>query len=182
MPVKVTYASTNPDAAEHGRRCRYFTTCNVAAFGETEQFNETMDQMLRMLQDTPPAPGEERVIYPGIPEYEAELERREDGIPTTAKSSPSSAARRTSWAWRGCGQNHANRSYWTAGSLTAWQRRAYTGAYRNGPNGRGAREESRGQRGNWVRLPGLACSMRIGSSTNPAFRPAVRRMPTTDDG
>jgi LDH2 family malate/lactate/ureidoglycolate dehydrogenase len=63
------------------RANHYFAAYNIAAFGDVEQFKETMDQMLRHLQNTPPAPGEERVIYPGIPEYEAELERREDGIP-----------------------------------------------------------------------------------------------------
>lgn len=63
------------------RANHYFAAYSIAAFSEVEQFKESMDQMLRKLQDTPPAPGEERVIYPGIPEYEAELERREDGIP-----------------------------------------------------------------------------------------------------
>jgi LDH2 family malate/lactate/ureidoglycolate dehydrogenase len=40
-----------------------------------------MDQMLEWLRETKPAPGQERVLYPGLLEYEEERERREHGIP-----------------------------------------------------------------------------------------------------
>ena len=40
-----------------------------------------MDRMLRMLRETKPAPGHERVLYPGLSEHEAMEERRAHGIP-----------------------------------------------------------------------------------------------------
>jgi LDH2 family malate/lactate/ureidoglycolate dehydrogenase len=40
-----------------------------------------MDQMLEWLRETKPAAGQERVLYPGLLEYEEERERREHGIP-----------------------------------------------------------------------------------------------------
>jgi LDH2 family malate/lactate/ureidoglycolate dehydrogenase len=33
------------------------------------------------LMDTPPAPGHDRVLYPGLPEHETEQRRRASGIP-----------------------------------------------------------------------------------------------------
>jgi L-2-hydroxycarboxylate dehydrogenase (NAD+) len=59
----------------------YFAAYNIAAFTDVDEFKDTADQMLRVLQDTPPAEGHERVLYPGLLEYEHELERREAGIP-----------------------------------------------------------------------------------------------------
>jgi LDH2 family malate/lactate/ureidoglycolate dehydrogenase len=40
-----------------------------------------MDETLRTLRSTSPAPGEERVLYPGLLEAEALRERRAHGIP-----------------------------------------------------------------------------------------------------
>ena len=40
-----------------------------------------MDEFLRTLKSTPPAPGHERVMVPGQPEWEAEQDRRANGIP-----------------------------------------------------------------------------------------------------
>ena len=37
--------------------------------------------MLRMLKDTKLAPGHDRVIYPGLSEYEDEKDRLVNGIP-----------------------------------------------------------------------------------------------------
>ena len=37
--------------------------------------------MLAWLRETKAAPGQERVLYPGLLEYEEERERREHGIP-----------------------------------------------------------------------------------------------------
>ena len=59
----------------------HFAAYNIAAFTDVDEFKATMDQMLRTLQETPPAPGHERVLYPGLPEHEAERERRATGIP-----------------------------------------------------------------------------------------------------
>jgi L-2-hydroxycarboxylate dehydrogenase (NAD+) len=59
----------------------YFAAYDIAAFSDVDTFKDTMDRMLLTLQETPPAPGEERVIYPGLPEFEAERDRRAHGIP-----------------------------------------------------------------------------------------------------
>jgi L-2-hydroxycarboxylate dehydrogenase (NAD+) len=72
----VPYMVDSTSTAKH-----YFAAYNIAAFTDVDQFKDTADQMLRVLQDTPPAEGHERVLYPGLLEYEHELERREEGIP-----------------------------------------------------------------------------------------------------
>jgi L-2-hydroxycarboxylate dehydrogenase (NAD+) len=59
----------------------YFAAYDIAAFSDVEQFKDTMDQMLRMLRTTRATKGHERVLYPGLSEYEEEQERRAHGIP-----------------------------------------------------------------------------------------------------
>ena len=59
----------------------YFMAMDVSRFTDLEAFKADMDEYLRSILECKPAPGEQRVVYPGIPEHEAELERRELGIP-----------------------------------------------------------------------------------------------------
>jgi LDH2 family malate/lactate/ureidoglycolate dehydrogenase len=59
----------------------HFAAYDVASFTDVEAFKETMDEMLRTLTATPPAPGHDRVVYPGLIEHETVLERRAHGIP-----------------------------------------------------------------------------------------------------
>lgn len=59
----------------------YFAAYNIAAFTDVDAFKDNMDRMLRTLRDTKPAPGHDRVLYPGLPEHEDETERRTNGIP-----------------------------------------------------------------------------------------------------
>jgi LDH2 family malate/lactate/ureidoglycolate dehydrogenase len=59
----------------------YFMAYNIEAFTDVEVFKADTDAYLQRLLDCKPAPGEERVVYPGIPEHEAQLEREENGIP-----------------------------------------------------------------------------------------------------
>lgn len=59
----------------------YFAAYDIAAFSDVDVFKENMDQMLRTLRETKPAPGEERVLYPGMLEHEAEIDRLANGIP-----------------------------------------------------------------------------------------------------
>ncbi len=67
----------NPDAgAKH-----YFAAYNIEAFTDLAGFKEMMDTTLQTLQETPPADGAERVIYPGLPEHEHEADRKVNGIP-----------------------------------------------------------------------------------------------------
>ncbi len=59
----------------------YFMAYDVSAFSDLEVFKADMDEYLNRLLACKPTPEESRVIYPGIPEHEAELERKERGIP-----------------------------------------------------------------------------------------------------
>jgi LDH2 family malate/lactate/ureidoglycolate dehydrogenase len=59
----------------------HFAAYNIEAFTDLEQFKDTMDEMLRILRSASPAPGEERVLYPGLLEAEELAARRAHGIP-----------------------------------------------------------------------------------------------------
>ena len=54
---------------------------NIETFMDTAQFKRTMDEWLLMLKSTKPAPGHDRVLYPGLPEAECEIEYKAKGIP-----------------------------------------------------------------------------------------------------
>ena len=58
-----------------------FMAYNIDAFSDAATFRADMDAYLRRLLDSKPAPGEARVVYPGIEEAEAEADRLERGIP-----------------------------------------------------------------------------------------------------
>ena len=58
-----------------------FAAYHIEAFTDLERFKDTMDETLRTLRTAPPAPGEERVLYPGLLEAEETAERRAHGIP-----------------------------------------------------------------------------------------------------
>lgn len=53
----------------------------IDAFTDVDHFKELMDQFLRTLKNTPPAEGQERVLYAGLPEHETLQDRRAKGIP-----------------------------------------------------------------------------------------------------
>ena len=59
----------------------YFAAYNIAAFTDLEAFKDNMDRTLRTLMATRPAPGHDRVLYPGLAEHEESMERRANGIP-----------------------------------------------------------------------------------------------------
>ena len=59
----------------------HFAAYNIEAFTDPEQFKTSMDDMLRTLRTAQPAPGEERVLYPGLSEAEEVVHRRANGIP-----------------------------------------------------------------------------------------------------
>ena len=58
-----------------------FAAYDIAAFTDVDQFKDTMDETLRTLRTTKPAPGHDRVLYPGLSEHEEEQDRRANGIP-----------------------------------------------------------------------------------------------------
>jgi len=53
----------------------------IDAFSDVDDFKAMMDEFLQTLKATPPAPGHDRVIVPGEPEWETEQERLANGIP-----------------------------------------------------------------------------------------------------
>ena len=68
---------TEQSGASHHSFCAY----DIASFTDLDTFKEHMDDMLRTLRETPPAPGHDRVFYPGLSEHEEEENRRAEGIP-----------------------------------------------------------------------------------------------------
>lgn len=64
-----------PDVSHH------FTACRIDAFTDLDGFKDQMDVLLKGLRETPPAPGQERVLYAGLPEHEILEARRRRGIP-----------------------------------------------------------------------------------------------------
>ncbi|PWU25389.1 MAG: malate dehydrogenase [Candidatus Rokuibacteriota bacterium] len=59
----------------------HFAAYNIEAFTDLEQFKDTMDEMLKTLRTATPAPGQDRVLYPGLSEHEEVETRRANGIP-----------------------------------------------------------------------------------------------------
>ena len=62
----------------------FFGAWRVDAFLPVGEYRALMDERLRELKATPPAPGFDRVKVAGLPEWESEQERREHGIPLHA--------------------------------------------------------------------------------------------------
>ena len=59
----------------------YFAAYDIAAFTDVDTFKDNMDRMLKTLRETKPAPGHDRVLYPGLSEHEEVQDRRANGIP-----------------------------------------------------------------------------------------------------
>ncbi len=75
-------AGTVPAAmTQRGPANHFVAAFNIASFTPVEEFKQTMDEWLRLMEATPPAPGFERVLTPGQEEAEAEVERGVKGIP-----------------------------------------------------------------------------------------------------
>ncbi len=54
---------------------------SIDAFTDVAEYRKNMDDFLRGLVETPPAPGHERVVYPGFLEAEETEKRLREGIP-----------------------------------------------------------------------------------------------------
>jgi LDH2 family malate/lactate/ureidoglycolate dehydrogenase len=59
----------------------HFAAYSIEAFTDVDAFKDSMDQMLKTLRTATPAPGHDRVLYPGLSEAEELEERRAKGIP-----------------------------------------------------------------------------------------------------
>ncbi len=66
--------------ADVGSR-HFLAAFDIASFTDVKGFKQTMDEMLGTLVDTKPAPGSDRVIYPGVSEAETLEDRLANGIP-----------------------------------------------------------------------------------------------------
>lgn len=67
----------NPDNLYHHCFCAY----DIACFTEVTMFKSNLDRYLQRILDSTPIHASEPVFYPGYPEYLAEQERRQKGIP-----------------------------------------------------------------------------------------------------
>ncbi len=72
-------AGAGPD--RRGAFAHCFMACDVAAFTDLDVFKADMDTYLERLRNCRTAPGEERVVYPGMLEEEAQADRQANGIP-----------------------------------------------------------------------------------------------------
>ncbi len=70
--------SMRPEPSNVGH---FFMAFQVDGFRPLEEFKKTMDEALQAIKDSPKAPGHNRIYIHGEPEFEAEEERRKNGIP-----------------------------------------------------------------------------------------------------
>ena len=64
-----------------GGASHHFIAYKIDAFTDVEEFKNDLDQYMKTLSESKPAPGQDKVTYAGLPEYEEEIERLEKGIP-----------------------------------------------------------------------------------------------------
>lgn len=70
----------------HGHAHHFFMALDIAAFSELSLFKRAMDDLIQTMNDTPPAPGHERVLVAGQLEAEAFVDRTAHGIPVPNSS------------------------------------------------------------------------------------------------
>ena len=70
-------------AGPHRRRgvSHHFIAYKIDAFTDIDGFKDDLDQYMKTLTESKPAPGHDKVTYAGLPEHEEEKERMEIGIP-----------------------------------------------------------------------------------------------------
>jgi len=84
MMIEVLCSTLSGAAAGPDRRVRQsqqVIAYDIDAFTDRATFLSDMDVYLGKLRTAPPAPGQERVLYPGLNAHEVELDRRANGIP-----------------------------------------------------------------------------------------------------
>ena len=68
------------------RVSHFFGAIRIDCFRDPREFRRDMDGMLEALRGSPPAEGEERVWYAGLPESEREAENLRLGVPVLQKT------------------------------------------------------------------------------------------------
>jgi LDH2 family malate/lactate/ureidoglycolate dehydrogenase len=66
-----------------GRDGQFVLAINVSAFVDPGRFKDRMDEIIRQIHASRPAPGFDRVVLPGEHAVELEAEYRRDGVPVT---------------------------------------------------------------------------------------------------
>ncbi len=67
--------------SEYSGGSHFFAAFQIEAFSDHDEFLDNMDVVLDRLAETKPAPGHDRVLYPGLIEGEETERRLEEGIP-----------------------------------------------------------------------------------------------------
>jgi LDH2 family malate/lactate/ureidoglycolate dehydrogenase len=70
-----------PRTPEPLRTSHMFSAWRIDAFVPVDEYRARFDEYMQILHDCPPAPGHARVLTPGDPEWEAEDDRRVNGVP-----------------------------------------------------------------------------------------------------
>ncbi len=73
-------------AKSSARVSHFFGAIKIENFRDPQEFRKDMDQMLKSLRECPPAEGEARVYFAGLPEMEYEQEIQQHGIPLVSKT------------------------------------------------------------------------------------------------
>ena len=66
---------------KRSRTSQMFLAIDVARFMPLEEFTARVEQLVRAIKSTPPAPGYDEVLVAGDPEWRLEAERGKNGIP-----------------------------------------------------------------------------------------------------
>jgi L-2-hydroxycarboxylate dehydrogenase (NAD+) len=75
------------DTAESSARVsHFFGAIKISCFRDPQEFRQDMDTLLWELRECPPAEGEERVYFAGLPEFEKEQECERIGVPLLKKT------------------------------------------------------------------------------------------------
>jgi ureidoglycolate dehydrogenase (NAD+) len=78
--VKPMYSE---DLSQQRKLGHFMYVFDISRFTDPATFNLNINQMIEDIHGMPPAPGFNRVLLPGEPEYLREQQRRQDGIPIT---------------------------------------------------------------------------------------------------
>ncbi len=70
----------------HARVSHFFGAIKISGFRDPQEFRRDMDRMLQALRTSPPAEGEDRVYFAGLPEREKESESLRRGIPLSSQT------------------------------------------------------------------------------------------------
>ncbi len=90
------------DTAESSARVsHFFGAIKISCFRDPQEFRQDMDTLLQELRACPPAEGEERVYFAGLPELEFEQESNRIGVPLLKKTYDNISNIGQEWGFKG---------------------------------------------------------------------------------